>query len=303
MHVYNEDIVHKSSSLKYYLLILLLLGGAGVGLYFLIEALQDPQTQELSKLSSVLSNWSADYPVFLNTSISLRSGDSQPTPLQQNFSDGYAGAIKSFPVYPYLSYTVSAQLWNNDVKNVSAGKQFNITTSLVLTITNNDTVVTSTLENVPIHSRKYVPANGKVCRIEAKGYWDPVSQACYYQYNTVEICVVVDSNLSVVSNYASGCDNLGYYRQSEITWTSDIVFNQTEFFTFVQVRSLEDPFVFASHNQMVQFSPSSKEFLAIGATIFTLCSVIAIVPCAFLCSGRSKRKYLQMEAATGKNIV
>ena len=303
MHIYNEEIVVKASSLRYYLLILVLLGGAGVGLYFLIQALRDPQSQEISHLSSVLSSWKAEYPSFLNTSISLHLDTAEPIPLLQNFSDVYAAAIPGFPVYPYLSYAVSAQLWTDNMKNSSAGKEFNITATLILSIYRNNTMATNILKEVPIHSKKYAAVNAKVCRMQAKGYWDNETMACYYQYNTVEICVVVDDNLTVVENYTGGCDNEGYFKQSEVAWVSNSVFNETQFDTFVQVRSKEDPFVFASYNEMVEFSPSSEEYLTMGATLFTVCSVIAIVPCTYLCCKRRKRRYLQMEAAAPKNIV
>lgn len=306
MNIYNDEIVRKTSSFKCYLLIGILMCGFGIGLFFLIQSLNDPQRHEVSLLDNVIDDWEKEYPHFLNTSVEVRPGNASQVELLKNFTDPYVGTIQAFPVYKYLSYTISTVLFNSQVHNItkSNGKEYNITTDLEITLESNDTSFTSLVKDVVIHTRKFFPVNAKVCRINSKGYWDHETSACYYRFNTIEICIVVNSFLNVSEKYTNGCDNKEYFKQENAIWTTAETFEDYDFKTIVQIRSEKDPFVFANYNNLVEFSLSSREFFVLGVTILTISTIILIVPVVYLCNKRRKRSYLQMSShAVVKDVI
>lgn len=296
MNIYNDEIVKKTSQFKCYFLIGVLFCGLGIGLFFLIQSLIDPQSHEVSLLDNVLDDWEIEYPQFLNTSVEVRPGNASQVELLKNFTDPYARTIQAFPVYEYLSYSVSTILFNSQLQNItnSNGKEYNITTDLEITLKLNDTSITSLVKDLVIHTRKYFPVNAKVCRINSKGFWDHETSACYYRFNTIEICIVVNSFLNVSRKYTNGCDNKEYFKQENVIWTTAEPFGNYDFKTIIQIRSEKDPFVFASYNNLVEFSLSSREYFVLGVTILTISTIILIIPIVYLCNRRRKRSYLQM---------
>ena len=265
-------------------------------MYFLIQASRDPQSREISRLDSTLAAWDRYLPEFSNISVKITSGSSPEVALIPNVTDTYALLIASFPNYTHLTYTTSTILYSNSTSETTSrsGKEYNISTNIELSIIINDTESISILPSVPIHLRRFYPANSKVCRNKNEGFWDSIADACFYHYNTIEICVVVNASGHLVDNYMNGCFNQYYFIQDPIVWTTDKPFTNFQYQTFIQIRSELDPLVYASYNSLTEFSPSGKEYQIIGGTIIGICIFMLIVPCTYICCKRQRRKYLQM---------
>jgi hypothetical protein len=302
MNAYNQNQL-KPGVLKCYCLVFLLVAGIVIGLYFLIKGQLDPQSKELSRLNYIISNWEQEYPVFSNLSVSLYDTSYSIIPLYQNTTQTWGQGIENFPIYNVSFYSNNAAIINNTnslttVRSVDYN-QYNVTTNLTFTVFYQDRFINITASDIVIHSRSNSFLNSKICRNTGKGYWNGTVEICYFESNTIEICIVIDHSFNISKIYKNGCYNQGLEKQEAIAWNTDRVFDDFNYIIFVQVRSEEDPLVFASYNSLVYFSPSSKEYTVMGGSIFGICTVILIIPVIYFCQRKRKTNYLNM----GNQIV
>jgi hypothetical protein len=295
-----EEGTRKREQCSCYCLTFVLFCGLFTGVYFIIQSYKDPQTTEISLFDPVLQAWSSEYAFFSSISVQVSTSDNSSFILSQNLSDSWSVDIENFPDYLHLFYSNNSILINSpDPKLVyENAKEYNVTTNVTISVLVNNTEIISEIEDVVVHSRTRYPVNAKVCRNAAKGFWDVKSEACYYHLNTDVICLVLNESLQVVDWYRNGCDNQGFIKQEAIVWTTDKEFTDYSFKTRVEIRSERDPYVFAAYNQMVRFSPSSKEYWIIGITLTTIFSVLLLVPIGYVCCCRKKRQapYLTFES-------
>ena len=146
-----------------------------------------------------------------------------------------------------------------------------------------------------VHSREFYPINSKLCRNNGKGFWDSSDSSCYYNFNAKEICIVIDTNYFPVGWYRQGCDNKGFIKKEAIVWVTSDEFVDFGFNVTVNVRSLSDPFVFASYNSLYALSPSSSEYVIIGSVLVGVCALMLCMPVWYCYLKKKKKKYLEMD--------
>jgi hypothetical protein len=172
-----------------------------------------------------------------------------------------------------------------------------------LDIEYNGTSRRSQIDGVVVHSKVREPINAKVCRVNGRGYWDVKTDSCYSHYNTVKICIVVNDSLQVVDWYKTGCDGKGYYRQEVITWVSNSSFTNLSYPILFEVHGQSDPFVFASYNDLVEFSPSSEDYEIIGGVLFGVSIITLCIPILWIYCQKRKLKYLEfINEQQAKNV-
>jgi hypothetical protein len=143
--------------------------------------------------------------------------------------------------------------------------------------------------------RKIYPANEKVCRNSGKGYWNRSSEKCYFHYNTLEICLLLEENLDLSPQYLQGCNSDSYLKTSAERWQSSQNYSFLNTSIFFQLRSIKDPFVFASYNSLTKLSSSSSTYKSIGLTFLSISLVLALCILAFWLLQRRNGRYLKMQ--------
>ena len=268
----NELDSKSTITCKHYFLLFLIICGFIIGLYFLIQSFLNPQSEEIAKLNDILTAWEQNLPWFSNISFVLKSGSNEEINLISNPTDFYAESIVNFPNYTHLTYTTSAILYSNSTEKLNyKDKEYDITTTIILSVIINNTEIENILYNVPIHSKKYFPASSKVCRNNNKGFWDPSINQCLYQYNTIEICVIVNNTGYIDELYHNGCYNQEYFVQATTPWSTDKEFNEFQYQTFIVIRNEFDPLVYAHYNSLTEFSLSANEYKIIGIITLGVC--------------------------------
>jgi hypothetical protein len=248
-----------------------------LGVYLLIQSQLDPQSTEVSQLSEVIAAWSGYLLNFAQIVPSISQYDLVPT------STEYWGTgIEAFPNYTHLYYYTYSPIVSETFIEYSPNLlEHNVTSNFTLKVQYNNTVIINYIPGVVIHSKKIVPLNFKVCRNAGVGYWDGKTQACYYHYSTNRICIVLDKNYTIVPWYKYGCDNNGYTHQTVVTWPYAYNYTEFNYKIVVEVRSEYDPYVFASYNGMIYFSPSSQEYAVIGIVVTLLSTILMLVYCYY----------------------
>lgn len=265
-----------------------------IGLYFIIQAYKDPQSKEIKELDGVISEWNNFFPYF-NASeafISISNSD-----LSQMTANTTKDKLKDFPEYETLFFSDHLRVLGNltDMNIVyKNSEEFNVTVNLNIDITNNNTFKSIQIPYLPVHIRKTYPANEKVCRTAGKGYFNRTSGVCYYRYNTVEVCLVVNKDLELESWYESGCNSESYLNLLTLAWTSPdpyTVFNHSIYF---QLRSVKDPYIYANYNSLTTLSKSRSEYSTLGITFLSLSGAFILFITIYWVVQKRKSKYLQM---------
>lgn len=294
--------------IRCYFLIGIMFCVMGVGVYFLIQSQIDPQSKELLALDTALVAWAWTYEIFQNISVSAIIVGYKSIQLNRNNSEIWGSDVENFPKYSPLFYSSYGILVANntptEVVYMKNNIEYNVTVDIGLDIEYNGTVRRSKIEGVVVHSKVREPINGKVCRVNGRGYWDIKTDSCYSHYNTVKICIVINDSLQVVDWYKTGCDGKGYYRQEIITWVNNSAFTNLSYPILFEVHGQSDPFVFASYNDLVEFSPSSEDYEIIGGVLFGVSIITLCLPVLWTYCQKRKLKYLEFinEQQQPKNV-
>lgn len=290
MEIYKGN--NQRPPVKCYCLIGIMVCFIATGLYFLIQSQIDPQSQQFLVLDMELLSWNTTLKILNSSEATIYIEPNTTIPLSHNNTDNWGAGIENFPIYFPLYFSNYSSLVTNATKtNIVYGesyREYNVTVDLKLEIVNNEIKKENYLYGVIIHSRHSDSSNAKVCRMNARGYWDLKAQSCYCHYNTEKICIVINDSLHVVDWYKSGCNGKGYYKQQIVPWTSDKPYEDFTQPILIEVRGESDPFVYASYNNLIEFSPSSKEYEIIGGTILALSTAILIIPGVWLYCRRKR---------------
>lgn len=276
------------------ILFLILFGIEAGGIYLLKQSFDDPQSKEYLSLNSALKDWNNSFASFERLKVSINSNT-----LSTNHTQTWNSNSKDFPKYLvnfYSGFVNFSSAENEFVMNAApAGLEYNLTTDLILTVTDqNSSNYSQVIQNSIVYSRKRSSLNFKVCSNENKGYWDPVSGSCYHDYHTTKFCFVLDNNYSLVEWYESGCDNSAYFEQELVRWKSRESVKSVNLSIFTEIRSEKDPFVYASYNGLKEFSASSSEYRIAGITLVVFSSLLLIISFYFTCCHKRKKSYLTM---------
>ena len=291
----NEKI--KNFSAQCYLIMFLNVCGFVVAIYFLVQGFQDPQKEELKELEGVINQWDQSFITLNQSSALVSSSQSSQIEMLKNFSENYKEKIKDFPKYTPLSFTLH-QNFSNPVTSFKIqyknSEEFNVSCLFSFEISNEKSISKFDLE-IPIHMRKVYPANEKVCRNSGRGFWNRKLERCYYHYNTVQVCLLLDSNLNLSSYYEKGCDNKDYLNFYALTWQNSDNYTDVDHSVFIQLRSESDPYVYASYNSLTELSSSSTTYKTIGIVFLTISGVLTGFILIFWAVQRRHSKYLKMK--------
>ena len=302
-----NDSLLRSSPFKCLFSGVIILGCFVTGVYLLVQGIIDPQSEEISKIDYAVDMWNSTYPLFSGLEVIILPVSTQETTLVVNKTDVWGDSIEDFPEYDSLFYSVYGPLasTNESLKYEFSEdqKSYKVFTNVTLRIYYNDSVFVSTVEDLVIHTREIVAVNSKVCRINALGYWDNEKQACYYHYNTETVCLVIDENFFLVDWYKTGCYNEGFITTVPITWTTSDPFTDFSYNILVEVRSENDPLVYASYNDLVNLSMTSEEYVVSGSCLISISFFVSIIPAVYLYR-RRRRKYIHMLSENkGMNVI
>lgn len=280
------------------ILITIMLCVLTLGLYFLIQSQIDPQSEEFHTLDKALKSWTPTFEIFKNSTAKFTINSSETIQLSHNTTEYWGSDLEDFPDYPALFFSVNSILVKNTTHyEVLYGKsemEYNVTINMTFEIEYQDKVYSSRIDRVVIHSKMRNPVNAKVCRMNGRGYWDIQTQSCYCHYNTIKMCIVVNNSLEVVDWYKNGCNGKGYYMQNMIIWRTSNPYTNLSYPILIEVRSESDPLVFASYNDLIEFSPSSKDYTIIGAVLVSVSSIFLAIPFAWLYCQKRKLRYSEM---------
>jgi hypothetical protein len=280
------------------ILITIMLCVLTLGLYFLIQSQIDPQSEEFSTLDKALESWTPTLEIFKNSTANFIINPSDTIQLSYNTTENWGAGLKDFPDYSALFFSANSVLIKNTTNyEVLYGKselEYNVTINIALDIEYNDKIYSSMIDRVVVHSKMRNPVNAKVCRMNGRGYWDIETQSCYCHYNTVKICIVVNNSLEVVDWYKNGCNGKGYYIQDMIIWRTNKPYTNLSYPIFIEVRGETDPLVFASYNDLIEFSPSSKDYTILGGVLISVSSIILTIPFTWLYCQKRKLRYSEM---------
>ncbi|OMJ82408.1 hypothetical protein SteCoe_16882 [Stentor coeruleus] len=294
--------------IRCYFLIGIMLFVMGVGVYFLIQSQIDPQSKEFLALDTALVAWVWSYQIIKNSSVSAIISDYNTIHLDHNTSEIWGSDVENFPKYSALFYSsYEILIINNTLTEVVYMEnpiEYNVTVDIKFDIEYNGTIRESKIDDVVVHSKIREPVNAKVCKMNGRGYWDIKSDSCYCHYNTIKICIVVNDSLHVVDWYKNGCDGTGYYKQEVINWINNSAYTNLSYPIYLEVRSQSDPFVFASYNNLIEFSSSSEDYKIIGGVLFGVSILTLCVPIIWIYFQKRKIKYLEFinEQQQPKNI-
>ena len=287
----------KKFSAQCYLITFLNVCGFVLAVYFLVKGFQDPQKEELKELDGVLNQWNSSFATLNRSSALVSSSLSSSTAMSKNFSESYKEKIKDFPKYLPLSFThhqnFSSPVSSFQVQHKNS-EEFNVTCLFSFEISNNGSIAKFDLE-IPVHMRKAYPANEKVCRNSGKGFWNRKLERCYYHYNTVQVCLLIDSNLHLSSFYEQGCDSKDYLSLHALAWQKLDNYTDVEHSVFVQLRSEKDPYVYATYNSLTELSSSSTTYKTIGIVFLTISAVLTGFILVFWLVQKRNSKYLKMK--------
>ena len=257
------------------MLVSFLLALEGIGFYFLIQSFLDPQSTELSAINSILGSWTSSLSTFERLNVTVSPNIS----LQATSLEDWGSNLNNFPKYTHFFYScilsANALLSSNSL-NSSSLHEYNITTNITLIIKGINSTIINELPNVPIHSSKKTAKTMKTCINHSLGTWDSLSLACYYYYNTIKICIVVDDSFSLVKWYQKGCDNNGYIKQIETRQPTSSFLGRNQKIE-IEVRNEEDPFVYASYNGLSRFSSTSNQYKIAGGSILAFASIPLLI--------------------------
>ena len=280
-----------------YLIMFLNICGFVIAIYFLVKGLKDPRGAELKELAGVIDKWNETFMTLNKSSALISSSDFSSSEMFKNYTENSNDKIEDFPKYSPLSFTYnqnfSTQVTNFKIEYENP-EEFNITTLILFEIKNNDSISKFDLE-IPIHIRKSYPANEKVCRNSGKGFWNRKLEKCYYHYNTVKVCLLLDENLNLSGFYEKGCDNKDYLTTLAMTWQKSDNYTKVEHPVFIQLRSESDPYVYASYNSLYDLSSSSKTYKTIGIVFLTVSTFSTVVVIIFWAVQRKNSSYLKMK--------
>lgn len=265
-----------------------------IGLYFIIQAYKDPQSKELRELDGVISEWNDYYQYFNESEAFISISNSASSQLIKNATKD---DLKDFPKYETLFFSDHLRVLGNstDMNIVyKNSEEFNITVNLNIDIVKNYTVKNIHIPYLPVHMRKVYPANEKVCRSTGKGYFNRTSGICYYRYNTVEVCLVVNEDLELESWYESGCNSDSYLNLLTLRWNSPEPYTMVNQSIYFQVRSIKDPYIYANYNSLTTISRSSSEYTILAITFLTISGTFTILVFIYWLVQKKRSKYLQM---------
>lgn len=282
---------NKKSIILWYFVIALFIFIEFTGVYFLIQYFIDPQSKEVSNLDSIIKLWNSTLPLFKSITALI----SPNLHLYINKTDDWGIGVASFPEYTHLFHSRNSILFQKTsfyTKHQSnTSLEYNITTDLHLIIQQNDINITSVLKEVMVHSLKIHHVASKVCRNIGIGFWDQKTQACYVHYNTRKICIVLNEYFELVDWYLKGCNNKGYLEEYWIRWRNSKDYWNYNYSVLFEVRSENDPFVYASYHGLDRFSQNSSQYFIIGVSIITFASFVLAFPIGIYCFRIRPRKY------------
>ncbi|OMJ96029.1 hypothetical protein SteCoe_407 [Stentor coeruleus] len=271
-----------------------------LGLYFLIQSLIDPQSKEFHTLDKALKSWAPIFEIFQNSSAKLIIHPSETIQLSHNTTENWGSNIKDFPEYTALFFSTYSVLVKNttnyDILYVKSEMEYNVTVNMTLEIEYMDRLHSSKIDRLVVHSKIRNPVNAKVCKMNGRGYWDIKTQSCYCHYNTVKVCIIVNDSLDIVDWYKNGCDGKGYYIQDMITWRTNNPYTNLSYPIIIEVRGESDPLVFASQNDLIEFSQSSKDYTILGAVLISISTLILSIPFSWLYCQKRKLRYSEMSS-------
>ena len=272
-------------------LLVTLLGVVGYGSTVLIEASHKTRVSQISLLKDQIELWNESMPGFVGMHVELSAQNSSVVVLAPDQNDDFHFKGVKLPPYPHYKYYANTTLLSStatlkavaSIATVSPTQPevFNFTTNLTLQysmLNRSDQV--QTYQGVVVFQKAPVPLNQKskvhlVCDMHHDGLWEARLNVCIRHFMVAALCFVFNSSEQAVDLVGCPKDVQGWrvYPWSKAEPPTNFTHPVLLF-----LRSDMDPLVFAERSGAGKLSPSSTEFLIMGALLVVIGCLFLIIP-------------------------